>query len=164
MISGRWFQCPQCSWTHITLIHHTITHLGRCFSVSPPDPDTSPETGLLNFQTSQTLEITKWKPPEMRFSFQKGWVPLKGLVMRGWKNPLMSVNSLRHYCHAMLAPAFPWHPLLSLCIFVATCGFGGWVTKLDFIFFLHFFSSTPRGARGKDRRESPLSSNKRKEE
>lgn len=63
----------------------------------------------------------------------------------------MSVNLLRSRGRAMLAPAFPWHPVLSVCIFVGTCSFGGWVAKLDF-----FSPHTRRCKRGKIR-ESSLS-------
>lgn len=90
---------------------------------------------------SARLAGTKWKLSEMRFSLQKGWLSLKMLVSRGLKNPLMSVNLLRCCCHAMLVPVFPWHPVLSVCIFVGT-----WVELLNEIFFHP--SSTPGGAWG----------------
>ena len=68
----------------------------------------------------------------------------------------MSVNSLRRRCHAMLAPAFPWLPVLSICIFVGTCSFGvEWQNEI-------FLPPHQEVQEGKDKREPPLSVNERK--
>lgn len=107
---------------------------------------------------SARLAITKWKLSEIRSFLQKGWLSLKTLVSRGLKNPLISVNLLHCCCHAMLAPVFPWHPVLSVCIFVGTCSFEGWVAKWDFPPLTQTHQEVQEG---KDKKDPPLSINKR---
>lgn len=78
-------------------------------------------------------------------------------VRRGGKNPLMSVNSLRRRHLAMLTPAFPWHLVLSVCMFVGTCSFVGLSDKMRF-----FFSPHEEEQEGEDKRDFSLRVNERK--
>lgn len=118
--------------------HLPVRLFVSCISVSslfflfrhefPETPTASQNKVSKTFRLAR-LAITKWKLAEMRFSSKMAD------VRRGGKNPLMSVNSLRRRHLAMLTPAFPWHLVLSVCMFVGTCSFVGLSDKMRFFFF-----------------------------